>query len=202
MQKTYQKKIWPWLLLFIFTSMPQLVGQVWAQPAGMGSEGGRPGGQPRQMFDPRKAVTINGEIESLGSYGTSGWRSMPGMKLQGLVLKTDQGNIEVHLGPPNYVKEQNFFLQKGDILEVNGFKIVRDNQTAFFAAQVKKENQTLKLLDEKSMPVWRGHGPDGSGSGGGPGAGPGPGRGQGPEGAGFDGAGPGGMGRGGMRGSY
>ena len=61
-----------------------------------------------------KATTITGQVASLGSYRLASWRSLPGMAIQGLMLKTDQGNIEVYLGPPSYVTEQKFSLQIDD----------------------------------------------------------------------------------------
>jgi hypothetical protein len=96
---------------------------------------------------------------------------MTGMAVQGLVLKTEHGNIEVYLGPPSYVTKQKFTLQKGDTLEVNGFKVVHEHQTAFFAATVKKNKQTLNLLDEDGSPLWKqqdagGPGPEKAGRGG------------------------------------
>jgi hypothetical protein len=102
---------------------------------GPGPGGGR-GRQAPPRFDLKQATTIIGRIESLGSYGATGWRAMPGMAVQGLVLKTDAGNIEVFLGPPSYVSQQKFTLQTGDILEVNGFKAVRDDKPLFCAAKV------------------------------------------------------------------
>lgn len=164
-----------WLTGLIFIMVLALTSQVWAQPSGMGKgglmggggmgggmdgsggpDGGRgPGRQAQPRFDLKQATTITGQIESLGSYGTTGWRSMPGMAVQGLVLKTDQGNIKVYLGPPSYVTKQKFTLQNGDTLEVNGFKVSHEHQTTFFAAKVKKNEQTLNLLDERGTPLWK-----------------------------------------------
>jgi hypothetical protein len=126
----------------------------------MDGEGGRgPGGGPKRQtppkFDLTKATTITGQIASLGSYRLASWRSLPGMAIQGLMLKTDQGNIEVYLGPPSYVTEQKFSLQIDDTLEVNGFKVFHGDKPAFFAATVKKNHQTLTLLDEDGSPLWK-----------------------------------------------
>ena len=152
-----------------------MASQVYAQPSGMGKGGlmggggmggpmdgeggpGPGGGRGRQappQFDLTKATIITGQIESLGSYGMAGWRSMTGMAVQGLILKTEHGNIEVYLGPPSYVAEQKFMLQKGDTLKVKGFKVIRKDQAAFFAAEVKKDDQTLSLLDEHGSPLWK-----------------------------------------------
>lgn len=164
-----------WLTGLIFLLGLGLASQLWGQPGGMGrgglmggggmggpgDEDGPPGagkGRRRQApprFDLHQATTITGKVEDLGSYGRTGWRSMPGLAVQGLILKTNQGNIEVYLGPPSYVAEQKFTLLKGDALEVHGFKVLREQRAAFYAAKIKRNNQTLKLLDEHGSPLWK-----------------------------------------------
>jgi hypothetical protein len=168
-----------WLTGLILIMVLAMAPQVWGQPGGMGKGGGMgglmggggmggpmdgeggpgPGGGPKRKaplrFDLTKATTITGQVESLGSYGMSSWRSLPGMAVQGLILKTEHGNIEVYVGPPSYVTKQKFTLQKGDTLKVKGFKVIRKDEAAFFAAEVKKDNQTLSLLDEQGSPLWK-----------------------------------------------
>lgn len=175
MPKTDVRPPCSWLTGLILITVLSMASQVYAQPSGMGKGGlmggggmggpmdgeggpGPGGGRGRQappQFDLTKATIITGQIESLGSYGMAGWRSMTGMAVQGLILKTEHGNIEVYLGPPSYVAEQKFMLQKGDTLKVKGFKVIRKDQAAFFAAEVKKDDQTLSLLDEHGSPLWK-----------------------------------------------
>ncbi len=135
-----------------------------------------------------KAITITGQVESLGSYGTGSWRSLPGMLVQGLILKTSQGNFEVYLGPPLYVTKQKFFLQKGDTLKVKGLKVPLKDKPVLIAAEVKNNNQTLTLLDEQGFPLFNQKDVDG----------PEPERSMGDKGSADRGMGPGGMGGGGM----
>lgn len=210
MPKINLRTIRPWLSLLTLILTMVMAWQAWAQPGGLGrgGMGGGPGGGPggggpgggagpasqAPRFDPRQATTIKGTIVSLGSYGLSGWRATPGMAVQGLVLKTAEGNIEVTLGPPDFVKEQRLKLNIGDNLEIAGFKATRNDAFIFVAAEVKAKGQTLKLLDDQGFPLWRKkkRGPLGLGLGG-PGAG-----GEGPDGGGPGGEGPGGIGPGGM----
>ena len=110
----------------------------------------------------------------------------PGMVVQGLVLKTENGYTELDLGPPGYVSEKGFRLKMGGTLEAVGFQAARDGRTIFFAATVKTPDQTLRLLDERGFPLWRTRRPGGPGPGG-----------MGPEGPPPDGMGPDGMGPGG-----
>ncbi|MEW6658753.1 MAG: hypothetical protein AB1424_08830 [Thermodesulfobacteriota bacterium] len=195
MPKTNHRTKWPRFSLLILLLMLGMAWLVWAQPpggarggpgggddpgGGGGPGAGGPGRPARSRFDPRQAATIKGEVESLGSYGMSGWRVAPGMAVQGLVLKTEKGYAEIDLGPPGYVAEKGFKLKMGETLEVTGFRATRDDRTIFIAATVKSANQTLRLLDERGFPLWRSRGPGGPG----------------PRGKESDGMGPGGPGRG------
>jgi hypothetical protein len=157
MPRTGGKTLWFRLGLLILILLPGFTRQAGAQPMGLGRGGGGKGLKRRaqQKYDLKKATTIRGQIVSLGSYGMVGWRVMPGMAVQGLTLKTDQGNKQVYLGPPAYVAKQEFTLQKGDTLEVKGFEVRRENQTVFLAAKVTRNDQTLTLLDEQGNPLWQ-----------------------------------------------
>jgi hypothetical protein len=195
MPKTDVRPPCSWLTWLILIMVLSMASQAWAQPSGMGKGGGMGGlmggggmGGPKDgeggpgpgggrgrkaplRFDLTKATTITGQVESLGSYTLASWQSLPGMAVQGLILKTEHGNIEVYLGPPSYVTKQKFMLQKGDTLKVKGFKVIRKDEAAFFAAEVKKDNQTLSLLDEDGSPLWKqqdagGSGPEKAGRGG------------------------------------
>ncbi len=144
-------------------------GPAAAQWGGLGRGGGRDGGSVahgRLEYNPQTVATVKGQVESLGSYGMTGWKAMPGMQIQGLLLKTDKGNITIYLGPPAYVRKQGFDLKQGDSLEVTGSQVTRDGRTLLLAAQVKKDGQTLKVRDEQGVPLWQeqDHGGRGAGS--------------------------------------
>jgi hypothetical protein len=149
--------------IFIALAMPVL-----AQPPGpgMGGGGGGPGmggrgagpGMGPQMYNPQTVTTVQGTVESLGNYPSLGPGSRRGMRYRGVVLKTDQGPITVHLGPSWYLSEEKFPLKAGETMEVTGSKIAQDGTTIIMASEVKANGKTLKLRDEQGFPVWRGAG--------------------------------------------
>ncbi len=144
--------------LIILAILLEPGGPAAAQWGGWGRGGGRDGGSGapgRLEYNPQTVATVKGQVESLGSYGMTGWKAMPGMQVQGLLLKTDKGKLTVYLGPPSYVRKQGFALKPGDSLEVTGSQIARDGQSLLLAAQVKKEGQTLKVRDEQGAPLWQ-----------------------------------------------
>ncbi|MGA9755428.1 MAG: hypothetical protein WBV23_09840 [Desulfobaccales bacterium] len=161
---------WLWFSsLIILTILLELAWPAAAQQLGFPGGGRRHGGsetQERLEYNPQTVTTMKGQVETLGSYGMTGWRVAPGMQSQGLVLKTDKGNITINLGPPWYVRKQGFDLKQGDSLEVTGSQVTKDGQTLLLAAQVKKDGQTLKVRDEKGVPLWQEQERGGQGAGG------------------------------------
>ncbi len=122
----------------------------WAQQEPGQSRGMR----DQQMYDPSKTETITGQVIEVKEFtGRNGiTRGM------GLVLKSGDKTIAVHLGPQSYIQGQSVKIAAGDTLEVTGFKTVRRGQEAMLAGQVKKGDEVLKLRDETGRPLWSGQG--------------------------------------------
>jgi hypothetical protein len=149
-----------------------LAGSGLAQP---GSGGLRPGpggedpavpmggGMNPRMYNPQTVATVKGQVEKLHEINMG--RRGQHMAIREVILKTDQGNLMVHLGPDWYLDEQKFAIKAGDKLEATGSKITLNNQPYLIAREIKMNNKTLKLRDEQGLPAWRGMGP-GPGPGG------------------------------------
>jgi hypothetical protein len=122
------------LLLVTFTSI------VWAQR-------GRGTGMPR--YNPKTETTLSGTIEDLqlqtGRYRGTGTH---------VILKTDSGTMEVHVGPTTYIEKQQFLLAKGDHIEVLGSQVKIGGKDAFLARQITKEGKKLVLRDQNGVPLW------------------------------------------------
>jgi hypothetical protein len=108
-----------------------------------------------QQYDPQTVTTVAGQVESTGSYGLKGWRIAPGMETQGLILRIDKEIITVDLGPAWYVNQKDFHIKAGDILEVTGSKITRNDETIILATEAKQDGKTLRVRDEKGSPLWK-----------------------------------------------
>ena len=137
-----------------------LTGPVWAQPfpgggrPGIGPMGGG-GGIGPQIYGLQTAVTTQGIVERVEAFQTLGPSGLPegGMSL-GVVLKTDQGSLTVHLAPPWYLNQNNFSVRVGDILEVRGSRSPI-SMAAIIARVVTNDGRTLRLRDEQGLPLWR-----------------------------------------------
>ncbi len=133
------------------------VHQTLAQQVDIGPLGAKFGGlrTASQQYNPQTVTTVKGQVESPGSYGLKGWRIAPGMETRGLILRTDKEIITVDLGPAWFVSQKDFHIEAGDVLEVTGSKISRDDKAIMLAAEAKKDGKTLRVRDEKGSPLWR-----------------------------------------------
>ncbi|NLC71114.1 MAG: DNA-binding protein [Desulfuromonadaceae bacterium] len=137
-----------------------------------GSGGWGPMGEYCRMFSPHDLETMKGEIVTIE-------KGIPRMGMGHgvrMVLKTDKGEIPVHLGPSWYIENQDVKLEAGDQVEVTGARVkvqakgemhhgqgmmgvrpwMMDDQEFLMASEVKKGDQVLVLRDKDGMPRWGG----------------------------------------------
>jgi hypothetical protein len=117
-----------------------------------GSGGWGPGGQYARLYDPKTVETISGEVVKVDQ--VTPIRGMSGGVH--LVVKTDKGDVSVHLGPQWYLENQDVKIAPKDMVEVRGSRVTVQGRLAIIAAEVKKGDETLKLRDEAGVPVWSG----------------------------------------------
>ena len=106
------------------------------------------------MYDPQTVITVHGRVERLlrlPGIGPGGPHEMDHV----VILKSDQGNIPVHLGPAWYLSQKRFSPHVGDILEVIGSKITQNGRTVVVAREVTKNGETLRLRDGQGFPLWK-----------------------------------------------
>jgi hypothetical protein len=129
-----RKILGPLILSIIF-----LAGPVLAQP---------------YIYGLQDLTTIEGKVERIQYFPTIGPGGIPGGGTSlGVVLKTDQGSITIHLGPPWYLSRQKFSINAGDNLRVIGSRAPLSS-AAIIAREVTKNGMILKLRDEQGVPVW------------------------------------------------
>ena len=137
---TYKKL---WMTVFGI-ALAALVSRPALAQKGMGG----PKGSPR--YDPKTEVTVKGMIEEVKKYPSrSGWRTG-----QHVTLETDNGNLDVHLGPTDYWKKNGFELAKGDSIEVTGSKSKVDDAEVVLAREVKKGEKAVTLRNAQGVPAW------------------------------------------------
>jgi hypothetical protein len=117
-----------------------------------GSSGWGPGSSYTRMYNPQTVETISGTVEAINRI-----RPAKGMSYGIHVLvKTDKGSVDVHLGPQWYIENQDVKIEPGDEIQVKGSRVIYQNALTLIAAQVTKGNSVLVLRDDAGVPVWAG----------------------------------------------
>lgn len=117
-----------------------------------GAQGWGHQGSYNRIFDAKTVETVSGEIGAVHRI-----TPMKGMS-RGIhvTLKTEKGELEVHLGPAWYIDQQEDGLSKGDKVEVRGSRVKFNGGDALIAVEVRKGDAVLKLRDEDGFPLWSG----------------------------------------------
>jgi hypothetical protein len=115
--------------------------------------------QLKKFYDPQKVVTVQGQIEKLETITRQGRQATNGRKTQIAQLKTDQGIVMVHLGPAEFLAQQQLIPKAGDVLEITGGKVNTRKGEVILATTVKSGGKTFQLRDAKGVPVWTGQTP-------------------------------------------
>lgn len=114
---------------------------------------GPPPGKGVPNYDPATEVTVQGTIQEVKLL------TMPGG--QGgthLVLATNDGMLEVLLGPTAFLKQIGLDPGKGDRIEVTGSKMKYDGADALIAREVKVGDKSITLRNAQGVPAWSGGG--------------------------------------------
>jgi hypothetical protein len=135
------------ILLLIPRSNALAQGMKWR-----GSGGWGPGSTYSRMYDPKSVETVRGEVVKVD-------RITPMRGMSGgvhAVVKTDKGEVSVHLGPQWYLENQDVKIEPKDTVEITGSRVTMQGQSALIAAEVKKGDDVLRLRDAAGVPVWAG----------------------------------------------
>lgn len=131
------------LVVFVFLIASLALAQ------GMGTGKGR--GSRSSNYDPKTETTVTGVVEEVkqntGPRGNTGTHA---------AVKTQNGVVDVHVGPTAFLSKQGLALAKGDPIEITGSKVTVDSKEAFIAREVKKDSKTFVLRDSVGKPMWSG----------------------------------------------
>ncbi len=108
-------------------------------------------GQGMPRYDKTTETTLAGTVEEVQSHQGRG-----GGTGTHLLLKTETGTIDVHVGPTNWLAGQKYEFATGDRLEVLGSKVTIDGVDGFIAREIKKGDVKMVLRDAAGIPYWSG----------------------------------------------
>lgn len=100
-------------------------------------------------YDPATVVTLKGTV--LGEQRVAHGK---GPKAVRLVVKTDDGQVSVQVGPDTWVDAQKVKLQKGDEVTVKGSKFTWEGNYGVIAQSISRGGETLVVRDASGKPAW------------------------------------------------
>lgn len=118
-------------------------GRMW-QGGGMRQGGGN--------YNLAAELTLTGTIDEVRQMGANG----PGGVH--LLVRSDDGVVEVHLGPGAFIAEKKVELAAGDAISVIGSKVQMAGRDVIIAREITKGGQVLALRDTNGFPLWSGRG--------------------------------------------
>jgi uncharacterized protein YdeI (BOF family) len=71
-----------------------------------------------------------------------------------IVLKTETGNVEVHLAPASFMKQYEINIRKDDNVTIIGSRIMFDGKPALIAKSVAIGRETYNFRDPSGRPLW------------------------------------------------
>ena len=109
-------------------------------------------GKTMPRYDPATEITVEGAIEEIKEVECTMCRM--GMTGTHLVVKSEAGTHEVHLGPTSFLAEKNLTFAKGDPIEVTGSMVKFEGAEAVIAREVKVGDKTMALRNAQGIPLW------------------------------------------------
>lgn len=101
-------------------------------------------------YDPATEVTLSGTVDEVVT--TPGPGKGPGGLH--LILRTQAGVSEVHVGPVTFMSAQGFELARGDLITVTGSQVEIGGEAAVIAREIRRGDGVLTLRDAQGFPVW------------------------------------------------
>ena len=101
-------------------------------------------------YDAKTVETIGGKVLSIEKTAPAKRRGY----WVDLMLQSEKETIAVQLGPAWYIDKQTPRIEANDTIMVTGSRVTMDGKSVVIAAEIRKQNQVVKLRDAKGIPLW------------------------------------------------
>jgi len=71
-----------------------------------------------------------------------------------LLVKTADGNLQVHVAPTRFLRDKKLSFSKGDQIEVLGSRIIYNGREALIVRTVIRGDQNLAFREPNGQPMW------------------------------------------------
>jgi len=113
-----------------------------------------PSGPHSRNFNPSTVETVEGTVQSVGSYKPEGapTGATGGLRLR--VQITDGKLVTVYAGPTWYAEKQNFSVMPGDKVTITGSNVKIGWRSVLMASEIQSGSNILRLRSKTGEPLW------------------------------------------------
>jgi len=101
-------------------------------------------------YNPSDEVTVQGFVQDVQEF----YCPISGDEGTHLMVKTENGVLQIHVAPKRFLRGNNVSFSKGDQIQVVGSRIIYQGHDALIARTVVRGNQTVAFREPNGKPVW------------------------------------------------
>jgi hypothetical protein len=101
-------------------------------------------------YDASDEVTMQGVVQDVQQF----YCPISGEEGTHLMLKTENGTVQVHVAPSRFLRNNKLSFSKGDEIVVVGSRIIYQGHTALIARTVTLGSQTTAFRATNGHPLW------------------------------------------------
>ena len=108
---------------------------------------------PRQRapaYDSSDEASVQGIVQDVQQF----YCPISGEQGTHLILKTENGTVQVHVAPTRFLRSNNLSFSRGDELQVVGSRIMYQGHEAMIARSTTRKGQTVAFRKPNGRPLW------------------------------------------------
>ena len=102
-------------------------------------------------YDASDEVTVQGVVQDVQQF----YCPISGDVGTHLIVKTENGTVQVHLAPTRFLRNNNLSFRTGDQIQVVGSRIIYQGHEAIIARATTRAGQTVAFRQTGGHPLWR-----------------------------------------------
>jgi len=102
------------------------------------------------VYNPSNEVTVQGVVQDVQEF----YCPISGDEGTHLIVKTENGTLQVHVAPKRFLRGNNLSFSKGDQIQVVGSRIIYQGHDALIARTLVRGSQTMAFRQPNGKPVW------------------------------------------------
>jgi len=102
------------------------------------------------VYDASDEITVQGVVEDVQQF----YCPISGEEGTHLMVKTENGTIQVHVAPVRFLRRNNLRFNEGDQIQIVGSRINYRGHDAIIARTTTRAGQTVAFREPNGHPLW------------------------------------------------